>query len=177
MVFDNATGVALVLDHLHALGHRRLGVVVPARPSTPDRPGERAVTARARRLGLEITLIPTPPPTARPDDMAAHLSATLADAARPTAVFGFSDAFAFAALRAARQLGLAVPDDLSVVGFEDVEIADLAGPGLTSVDWGGDAASSHAVDLLHALIDGTSTTRVRTVSPELVVRGTTAAPH
>ena len=54
VLFDNRAGVHLVLEHLHALGHRRIAVMTPSRPSTPDRPAERVVAevcarARARR--------------------------------------------------------------------------------------------------------------------------------
>ena len=78
-------------------------------------------------------------------------------------------------LRAARELGLDVPGDLSVVGFEDVEFADLAGPGLTSVDWGRGAVVDAAVDQLLAAIDDDAPMRTLTIAPRLVVRGSTGS--
>jgi DNA-binding LacI/PurR family transcriptional regulator len=66
-----------------------------------------------------------------------------------------------------------VPGDMSVVGFEDVEFADLAGPGLTTVDWGGGAVVEAAVGQLLAAIDDDEPLRTVTIAPRLVVRGST----
>ncbi|MCW2759392.1 MAG: LacI family transcriptional regulator [Nocardioidaceae bacterium] len=175
VVFDNARGFALVFEHLAELGHQRIAVVLPRRPSTPDRPAEELVAHWARRTGIEVDLVRTPPATADPDVMTNHLAAVLEDsgAGRPTAAFCFTDSFAFGVLRAARQLGLSVPDDLSVVGFEDVEFADLAGPGLTTVDWGRGTVVDAAVSQLLAAVDREEPLTTRTIEPRLVVRGST----
>lgn len=195
VVFDNAGGVAAVFDHLAGLGHRRVAVVLPRRPSTPDRPAERLVAREAKRCGMVVDLVRTPPATADRGEMTAHLAAALAPGGpggpgdpdgpdRPTAAFCLTDSFAFGVLRAARSLGLAVPGDLSVVGFEDVDFADLAGPGLTTVDWGRDAVVDAAVGQLLAAVDAgpdpAPVLEVRTIAPRLVVRGTTGpapSPH
>ena len=57
VLFDNRAGVGLVLEHLHALGHRRIAVLTPSRPSTPDRPAERVVAELCDALGLEATVV------------------------------------------------------------------------------------------------------------------------
>lgn len=173
VVFDNASGFALVFDHLAGLGHRRIVAVLPQRPSTPDRPAEALVAREAERCGIDVGLVRTPPATADPATMTDHLVAALSVPDRPTAAFCLTDSFAFGVLRAARVLGLDVPGDLSVVGFEDVEFADLAGPGLTTVDWGRDAVVDAAVDQLLAAIDDDEPLLTITISPRLVVRGTT----
>ena len=59
VLFDNRRGVSLVLEHLHALGHRRVAVLTPSRPSTPDRPAERVVAEVCAALGLEATVVNT----------------------------------------------------------------------------------------------------------------------
>jgi DNA-binding LacI/PurR family transcriptional regulator len=171
VVFDNAAGFALVFDHLAGLGHRRIAAVLPQRPSTPDRPAERLVAQEARRCGISVDLVRTPPATADPATMTNHLVAALSGPDRPTAAFCLTDSFAFATLRAARTLGLDVPGDLSVVGFEDVEFADLAGPGLTTVGWGRGAVVDAAVGQLLAAIDHDEPLRTVTIAPSLVVRG------
>ncbi len=179
VVFDNAKGFSLVFDHLAALGHRRIAVVLPQRPSTPDRPAERLVGREAERYGMTVDLVRTPPATADPDTTTNHLSAALQGdrTDRPTAAFCLTDSFAFGVLRAADRLGLAVPDDLSVVGFEDVKFADLAGSGLTTVAWGQEAIVDAAVDQLLAAVDDEVPLETRTIAPRLVVRRTTAAPR
>jgi DNA-binding LacI/PurR family transcriptional regulator len=179
VVFDNASGISLVFAHLAELGHRRIAVVLPQRPSTPDRPAERLVAREADRFGVVADLVRTPPATADPDTTTNHLVAALSgndggSGERPTAAFCLTDSFAFGVLRAAARLGLAVPGDLSVVGFEDLEFSDLAGPGLTTVDWGRRVIVDAAVGQLLAAVDDEVPLETRTISPQLVVRGTTA---
>src|SRR5829696_8157873 len=59
VLFDNRAGVSLVLEHLHGLGHRRIAVLTPSRPSTPDRPSEPVVVEVCADLGLEATVVNT----------------------------------------------------------------------------------------------------------------------
>ena len=60
VLFDNRAGVSMVLEHLHGLGHRRIAVLTPSRPSTPDRPAERVVAEVCEALGLEATVVNSP---------------------------------------------------------------------------------------------------------------------
>src|SRR5262249_58828414 len=60
VVFDNRSGVTLALEHLHRLGHRRIGVLTPTEPSTPDRPADIHVTAEAARPGLAAAATRSP---------------------------------------------------------------------------------------------------------------------
>lgn len=177
VVFDNPRGMGLVFDHLVELGHRRIAVVLPQRPSTPDRPAERLVAQHAERCHIDVTLVRTPPATSDPDTMTAHLAEALTGPDRPTAAFCLSDSFAYAMQRAARRLGLDVPGDLSVTGFEDHELADLVGPGLTTVSWGRNAVVDAAVSRLVAAIDEGTPPGTETIAPTLVIRGSTASPR
>lgn len=172
VVFDNPAGFAEVFDHLAGLGHERIMVVVPRRPSTPDRPAERLVGEEARRHGLETLLVRTPPATDLPSEMTGHFARAL-EQLRPTAVFCLTDTFAYGVLRAAETLGLGVPRDLSVVGFENLEFSDLAGPGLTTVDWGAGAAAEAAVGRLLAAVESDAALETVTIPPRLIVRGST----
>ena len=70
VLFDNRAGVALALAHLHKLGHRRIGVLTPTQPSTPDRPADIQVTAEAERLGLDVSIISSPPVLAEATEVA-----------------------------------------------------------------------------------------------------------
>lgn len=177
VVFDNSRGFGLVFEHLASLGHRDIAVVLPQRPSTPDRPAEELVAEWAQRTGVRATLLRTRPATADPDEMTDHLAAALAGpvGTRPTAAFCLSDTFAFGVLRAAARLGLTVPDDLAVVGFENVAFADLVGPGLTAVDWDFAAVVDAAVSQLLGAVDGGAPLRTVEIAPRLVVRGSTSA--
>lgn len=176
VVYDNPRGMRLVLEMLAELGHRRIAVLLPERPTTPDRPAEDFVATESTRLGLALELVHVSPPTSAEPAGPSRLRALLSGPDRPSAVFGLSDVFALDALRTARDLGLEVPGDLSVVGFDDVDIADLVGPGLTTVNWGRTAVSETAVGMLLARIDSQAPMATRVMPPRLVLRGTTGPP-
>ena len=133
MLFDNRTGVGMVLEHLHGLGHRRIAVLTPSRPSTPDRPAERIVAELCAALGIEATVVNTRHSI---EDASHAAAALLAHDPRPTAVFCLSDSIACGVYAAAAAYGLEIPRDLSVAGYDDHPIARVVAPALTSVDWG-----------------------------------------
>jgi LacI family transcriptional regulator len=176
VLFDNRAGVSLVLEHLHAQGHRRVAVMTPSRPSTPDRPAERVVAEVCDALGLEATVVNSRHSVEEATEAAAAL---LAREPRPTAVFCLSDSIACGVYAAAAAQGLAIPDDLSVAGYDDHPIASVVAPPLTSVDWGLPDVAASAAGLLASAVAGRprspSKARVR-VTPRLVERESTAAP-
>ena len=176
VLFDNRAGVSLVLEHLHALGHRRIAVLTPSRPSTPDRPAERVVVEVCDALGLEATVINSPHSIEAATDTAAAL---LASDPRPTAVFCLSDSIACGVYAAASAAGLELPRELSVAGYDGHPIDSVLSPTLTSVQWGMNDVTNSAATLLAAAVAGRprsgARARVR-VAPELVAGGSTAAP-
>ncbi len=94
---------------------------------------------------------------------------------RPTAIFAFNDPMAIGAMHAAWDLGLSVPEDLSVVGFDDVEVAETARPGLTTVRQPLQELGPVAVDLLYRLIAGHKLDKMRVeLSTEIIRRGSVA---
>ena len=92
---------------------------------------------------------------------------------RPTAILAMSDAIAIGAMQALRQLGLHVPDDVSVVGFDDIDLASHVDPPLTTVHQPIDRKGEEAVRALLAVIEGAGAVRVehRRLDTRLVVRG------
>ncbi|MGW0478854.1 LacI family DNA-binding transcriptional regulator [Nonomuraea sp. NPDC003214] len=171
VVFDNRRGVTLALEHLRALGHRRVGVLTPTRPSTPDRPADVHVTAEGDRLGLDIEV------ATAPHDLAAATAAAraLLAGARPSAVFCFADSIAYGVYAAAAELGLSIPGDVSVLGYDDHPMSGLLTPGLTTVDWNIDGIVSAAVRLMAAAADGGARRRRVVQQPTLRERGSVAA--
>ncbi|WP_214110910.1 LacI family DNA-binding transcriptional regulator [Acrocarpospora catenulata] len=150
VVFDNLGGVTLALEYLRARGHRRVAVLTPTRASTPDRPADRHVTDEAARLGLELEVATCPQGLAPATEVARGLLTTTAP---PSAVFCFSDSIAYGVLKAAGELGLKVPGDVSVMGYDDHPMSELLG--LTSVNWNLDGIVQAAVRLVVAAADGT----------------------
>lgn len=132
VLFDNRTGVTEVLSHLAERGHRRIAMLTSGRPSTPDRPAERHAAAEADRLGVSLQVISTPPDIAGAADA---VGAVLRAPRPPTAAFGLSDSLSHGCYLAAGQLGLSIPDDLSVVGFDDQPVSAILSPPLTTVGW------------------------------------------
>jgi LacI family transcriptional regulator len=174
----HAAGAKEATEHLLALGHRRIGAIAGA-------PGwyateERLIGFRAALAGAGILLDPElvvysdwriPSGT-----VAAQQLLALADP--PTAIFGFNDNVAIGALHAAHSRGLTVPDDLSVVGFDDTEPAVIVTPRLTSVRQPLAEMGRMGVSLLSRLIEGQRVDALRLeLSTKLVVRDSTAPPR
>ncbi|TQS45369.1 LacI family DNA-binding transcriptional regulator [Cryptosporangium phraense] len=172
VLFDNRKGVTLALEHLTGLGHRRIAVLTPNRPSTPDRPAEVHVGIEAARLGIDVRLVTSPHALDGATEAARNV---LGDAHRPTAVFCFADSIAYGVYAAARDLGLSIPDDVSVVGYDSHPMSALVTPGLTTVDWDLDGIVRQAAALAIDQIEGRAD-RLRFLrAPELCVRTSTAA--
>ena len=174
VVFDNRTGVRSALEHLHGLGHRWIAVLRPPGSPTTDRPAELFVIAEADRLGLEVRVVTAR--SALPDtrELAREL---LSEDPRPTAAFCFSDSIAYGVYAAARELAVRIPEQLSVIGYDDHPVSSLLSPPLTSFSWGSKHLVEVAVGMLLAAIDGDPATRQRIVIvPELRDRSSTGRP-
>jgi LacI family transcriptional regulator len=173
VVFDNRAGVTLALEHLRALGHQQIGVLTPTHQSTPDRPADIHVTAEAERLGLEVSIIVSSPALAAATE-AAHKVLSAAD--RPTALFCFADSIAYGAYAAARELGLRIPDEVSISGYDDHPMSALLTPALTTMDWSIGRIVRASVRVILAAIERKPYRRRIVQPPHLRARGSTGAP-
>lgn len=173
VLFDNRYGVATALGHLADLGHRRVAVLTPSLPSTPDRPAGVFAQQQGEELGLDVVLVGSPASAA---GAAAAAQEVLTAADRPTAVFCLSDSMAYGCYLAARRLGLSVPADLSVLGYDNHEMAELVVPALTTFTWDGAGIVDSAVTQLVRAIEVGGRRRPRTFRPELHQRGSTGPP-
>jgi LacI family transcriptional regulator len=156
--FAAEAGCELVLDHLHEAGHRRILVLSTGTHRPPRRAGVRTV-----RCGF-----------APADGRAAARRALDRDDA-PTAVFALSDALAYGAYMACADLGLEIPGDVAVAGFDDHPLSPLVAPPLTSVSWDTAAAAAAAAEMLAAAIDEGRSAGEVVVPPRLRPRRSTAA--
>jgi DNA-binding LacI/PurR family transcriptional regulator len=182
---DNRTAAVLAAEHLLALGHRRFGVVgVPEEmPVEPDLRVVRTRQGFAERVNGFLTAV-----TAAgidPDSIVvAHADTNALDSGseaatrllarrqRPTAIFAVSDVLALGTLSAAQALGIPVPGDLSVVGFDDIDEAAHSRPSLTTVAQDLRGQGRQAARLALDLVDG-KRARSRPWRPRLVVRDST----
>ncbi|MBG6087603.1 LacI family DNA-binding transcriptional regulator [Actinomadura viridis] len=174
VVFDNRRGVTLALEHLRELGHRRVAVFTPTLASTPDRPADVHVNAEARRLGLEVEVVVAPQSLAEATEVAMR---TLRGPGRPSAIFCFSDSIAYGVYAATRVLGLAVPGDVAVCGYDAHPMSALLTPPLTTVDWDIDGIVHSAVRLVVDVIEGKPRKRRVVREPSLRVRESTGRPQ
>jgi LacI family repressor for deo operon, udp, cdd, tsx, nupC, and nupG len=179
---DNVRGAQLAVRHLYDLGHRKIAHITG--------PQENVLT-HARREGMmaERTRLELP---AREEwiirgDFSLESGRRageqiLAMNDRPTAVFCCSDQVAFGLMSTLTANGLRVPEDISVVGFDDIELSEFYVPALTTVRQDRRALGARAVSLLLDCIDASHTERAATTEPvivdvNLVVRASAAAPN
>jgi LacI family transcriptional regulator len=173
---DNLRGAQLATEHLLELGHRRIAFL-SGRPDLQSaelrKTGYlRALTAAGIEPDEELIRIGA----YDPEISAASARALLTGPDRPTAVFAANDISAIATVGAARELGLSVPDDLSVVGFDNVPESALCRPPLTTVDQPIREMGHRAIRMLIALINGDEVGRTHvTLDTGLVVRHSTRA--
>ncbi|MDG4798094.1 substrate-binding domain-containing protein [Micromonospora sp. WMMD1082] len=174
---NNWNGGLLATRHLLELGHRRIAMISGPRE---------VLCARARTAGFrcahEELGVPVDPALIRHGNF--HLDAgysygieLLSRPDRPTAIFAGSDLQAMGVLRAARQLGLDVPGDLSVVGYDNLPVSAWIGPALTTVNQPLYDMAGTATQMLLDLARGNAlpTSRIDLVA-ELIVRESTAPP-
>lgn len=131
---DNLNGGYLVGRHLAELGHQRIGLITGRADLMSAQLREKGFRAALAEAGIEIdeTLVVT----GDYDPEIAEKSAyeLLTRAAPPTAIFAANDATALATIEVAHRLGLRVPRDLSVIGFDNIPDAAMSMPGLTTVE-------------------------------------------
>lgn len=173
---DNLTGGILATRHLIGLGHRRIGFLA----GRPDLASS-ALREEGYRRALTEAGLAVDPDLIRIGDYrkdSAHGAAAelLSLADRPTAIFAANDLSAIETLEVAMQLGIAVPDALSVVGFDDVPEAAATTPPLTTVRQPIQQMGATGVKMLIALMTGNPPEKTYATLPtSLVVRGTTRA--
>ena len=174
----NAAGADQAMQHLLELGHRRIAAITgpPGWTATEER-------RHGYRDALAAAGIPFEPALELEADFdfepGTQAAAVLLDLARPpTAIFAFSDMIAVGAMRAARSRGIRIPDELSVVGFDDSAYASVVDPPLTTVRQPLAEMGATAVDLLVRLMheEAVDTLHLEPFT-RLVIRDTTSTPR
>jgi LacI family transcriptional regulator len=171
--FDNAAAMGMMADAVLAQGHRRLAMI-SANTSSNDRATQRlaGIKSAMQAKGLDPATLDVIETTYSIESGAAAFATLMARAAAPTAVLCGNDVLAVGALRQAHEMQIAVPKDVSIVGFDDIELAQVAYPPLTTVhvphrEMGQRAAQT----LVQMLRDGHDVASVA-LEPRLVMRDT-----
>ena len=173
--FDNHDAMRRLVAHLTDLGHRRLAMIAGIAAGN-DRAAARSEGFRAALAARGLAPVAV---LERPYTIADGRAATrtlLAAARTPTALVCGNDILAFGALAEAREMGVAVPAELSVTGFDDVDLASHVVPPLTTMRVPSAAMGRHAAEHLLARLHGRDTLQALALDAELIVRGSTAPP-
>jgi DNA-binding LacI/PurR family transcriptional regulator len=167
---DNQAGAYQAVTHLISLGHRRIGFISNAPLSYAGAEGrfagyKEALAAHDLRLNQELIRTAS----FLPETGQAAMRKLLALPEKPTAVFAASDVVAIGAMAAIRAAGSAIPEDVAVVGFDDIFLATYTHPPLSTVRVPAYGLGWTAAQLLISLIEGEEVSSV-TLETELVIR-------
>ncbi len=186
---NNQTGAHTAVQHLIRLGHKRLAMITGHRSSNPAQLRHAGVQCALHEAGLEL-----PESLIISSDVLAEKTVAVNDGfnketgylamqrlmqlngSRPTAVFVASDIQALGAMKAARESGLRIPEDIAIVGFDDIELSEYVG--LTTIRQPMFQMGQQAVERLMALIDEPGLPRQHQhIETELVIRESCGAKN
>jgi DNA-binding LacI/PurR family transcriptional regulator len=169
---DSEGGADAAMAHLHARGHRQVGYLRSAA-------GGQTFDRRHARWAAHLEAIGEDPAAQVTGEAGFEAASSIAVATqllqhpeRPSAFLADDDLLAAGLIAAAHDLGLRVPQDVAVVGFDDLDLARLTSPPLTTVRFDPEALGAAAFGLLHARLQGRRPKNV-VLPSELVVRGST----
>ena len=179
VVTDEGLGARLVVDHLATLGHRR---IVHVSGPSGDWESDFVLSHTARRLGFEQAMRDH---DFEPDIIETYYSEeggydagvqAFSRDPRPTAIFAGADIAALGVLRAAEEHGIRVPEDLTLVGYDNIYMSTINRVSLTTVDQSGHEIGAASIRLLMERINGRTEPKQFVVAPRLVIRRTSGPP-
>jgi len=181
---DNRQGGRLAAQHILGLGHRAIGIVsaLPLDEGMADREAGFLDVLRDSGMGVDRTAVPSMYGNHQIEGGRQATIDLLEHAPHLTAIFVLNDLMALGALEAARSSGRRVPEEISIIGFDDIPFAALANPPLTTVGQPIRQLGERAADLLLSVIeDGVAPVEASVhenvlLPNELIVRGSTAPP-
>jgi LacI family transcriptional regulator len=186
VIVDNELGAYTAVEHLYSFGHRKIAFIRGPKTLTDSAPRWKGVRSFARARGLELDprLIVDLPESRDPTssfESGYKLTEDMLKTKRPfTALMAFDDMTAFGAIRALTRAGLKVPEQCSVVGFDDIAASSLCTPSLTTIRQPMEAMGAMATGIvlegINAMVEKRELPAAhRKVAPELAVRDSTRA--
>jgi LacI family transcriptional regulator len=172
LVLDNMAAAQAAVGYLAGLGHRRIGFVQGIADSPPSLIRLEGYYSVLAQHGIERDEQLLVAGDFTFDSGRRAMEQLLALPQRPTAVFAANDLMAVGAMRAALDAGLSIPDDLAVVGFDDIQVATMVRPSLTTIRTFQDRIGARSAELLIQLIEqGSAAQSVCETAPyKLVIR-------
>lgn len=187
VMVDNELGAYAAVEHLHSLGHRKIAFIRGPKTLGDSAPRWKGVRTFAKEHGLDIdSRLTVDLPGSRDPissfDAGYKLTEDMLQTKRPfTALMAFDDMTAFGAVRALIGAGRRVPEDCSVVGFDNVAASNLCTPSLTTIRQPMEAMGAMGASIVLAGMSAMQEKREvaavhRKLAPELAVRDSTRAP-
>lgn len=178
---DNFDGARRMTQYLLGLGHRRIALLDGGEPHS-NLEKRQGYEAALRGSGCEPDqrLIFHPQGSTTAHEGYQAMARIMGDAPRPTAVFASTDSMAIGVLRWCRENKVKVPDDLSVAGFDDIEMSSFLDVPLTTVGYSTEQVGEKAVARLMALMEaegGLPGPEAEIINPDLVIRGSCRPPR
>lgn len=174
LTIDNADGILQAVTHLRALGHRTIAYASGPVHSWSGEERRRGMAAAAEEFP-DLTVVELG--HFRPYFSGGYPAADIAVASGATAVIAYNDVMALGIIDRLRQRGISVPGDMSVVGFDDVPVASLVSPALTTVQIPLAGMGRRGVDLLVERLEGAVDVTTRSEVPvELIIRNSSSVP-
>src|ERR1700745_1418626 len=184
VMVDNEAGGRLALEHLHKLGHRKIAFIRGPKTLIDSAPRWKGVQKFAHSVGLEIDqslamqLVEEFDPNSSFEGGVRFKEELLRRKRKFTALLAFDDLTALGAIRALAKAGIKVPEQCSVIGFDDVATSSIYSPALTTIrqplETMGGMAVGIMLDGINAVLEKRETSALhRKVAPELVVREST----
>lgn len=175
VLVDDFLGGYMAANHLMECGHQHMAVIAENLQVASSRQRVRGFRQAMEDAGLTLEERWIRESAYHVADGKQTAAALLAEPDAPTAVFACNDLLAIGVIQAARERGMAIPRDLSVVGFDNTILATIIDPPLTTIAQPIQEMGKQVVDLVARNIDGQSASKQRFVLlPELIVRGSTA---
>lgn len=173
VLFDNETGVSTALGCLADAGHRNVAVLSPSQRFEVERPAEEIALRIGAGLKLKVRIVDCPHDLTGATEVAREL---LTGKQRPTGILALADSMAFGVYAACTELGIKLPDELSLLGYDDQPMSQLLCPPLSTFHWPLDELVSDVVARVTSAVDTNRRVRRTTVEPTLIERGSVAAP-
>ncbi len=173
IMVDNIAGATLAVEHLIEMGHSRIGLIGWSEKST---------TAKDRLSGYKNALAQNSCPydqslicqgSLTPESGYNQAKILLSQENRPTAIFAGNDQMAFGAIYAAIEMGLRVPEDIGVIGFDNIPLSSFFVPPLSTIAVPMSALGSDSMETLMGLIAGEQVSRMKLHQTKLIVRKST----
>lgn len=174
---DSFGGAVSATQHLIELGHTRIAFLGGRKELDSSQLREAGFREAMRLAGIQVDEELVRDSRYDPDVAYTVCDALLSLPEPPTAVFAANDVTAMRAIAAAQARGLTVPDDLSVVGFDDIPDATLSTPSLTTLRQPLQAMGEAAMRMLLDILEGKEHSQHVRMDTEFVVRASTAPPH